>query len=97
MYARVITAQLHLDRIDDFLRFWRELALAPTRQTAGFRDETMYVDRTTGRATAVLHYDSEAAATAAHAGMREGNAALPLAEYFATMPDGAVYEVTQAR
>jgi quinol monooxygenase YgiN len=91
MYARVITAQLHPDRIDDFLRAWQEGTLPTVRQAAGFQDVTMYVDRATGRATMVAHYDSEAAATAAHAGMRERNA--PLAEYFATPPGGGVYEV----
>lgn len=91
MHARVITAQLHLDRIDDFLHAWREGTLPAVRSAAGFRDVTMYVERATGRATMVVHYDSAEAADAAHAGMRERNA--PLAEYFTNPPTGAVYEV----
>lgn len=64
MYARVTTAYIKPEKVDEAVRVWRESVMPAAIKQAGFLRGQMMVDRDTGLGMAIGLWESEAHADA---------------------------------
>ena len=60
MYARVVTAQVSPDKVEEGIRLWRDSVMPAARQQKGFKSGRLLVDRKTGKITSVGLWETEA-------------------------------------
>ena len=60
MYARLITSQYQLDKLDEGLQLYRESILPELKKQPGFKGVMGMVDRSKGKAIALTLWESEA-------------------------------------
>jgi heme-degrading monooxygenase HmoA len=60
MYARVVTATIAPDRLEEFARVWRETVPPSARQQKGFKSARLLVERGSGRVLSVGLWETEA-------------------------------------
>jgi len=60
MYARVVTAQVSPDKVEEGIRLWRDSVMPAARQQKGFKSGRLLVDRKTGKVTSVGLWETEA-------------------------------------
>lgn len=58
MVARVATAEIASDRIDDFMRWWQDLVAGAREHAPGFHGAYLLADREGGRVQSVALFDS---------------------------------------
>jgi heme-degrading monooxygenase HmoA len=91
MYARIITAQLKQDRVEEAVAAWRERVDPLIRQQQGYVEHHLYADRASGRSVVVIHYRAAADLEAAERGFGERMASI--AALLEGRPTAARYEV----
>jgi hypothetical protein len=91
MHARVITAQLAHDRLDEAGRHYRQTLLPNLGHQPGFRGALLLVEADTGKSLTILLWETEADLRAS-----ERDSAYPqqLAASFAGTPTREVYQVS---
>lgn len=60
MHARVTTATIQRDKIDECIRIWRDSVVREARQQKGLRDLLFFIDRSTGKSIVCALWESEA-------------------------------------
>jgi len=60
MYARIVTFQLQLGKLDEALKIARESILPELRQRAGVQEITVLLDRSTNKMAAISLWRTEA-------------------------------------
>ena len=60
MYARVVTAQISPDRVDEAIRLFRDSITPAAREQKGFQSGRLLVDRKTGKVISVGLWETEA-------------------------------------
>jgi heme-degrading monooxygenase HmoA len=91
MYARIISAQLRRERIDEAVEAWRGRVEPLIRQQQGYQEMHLYVDRATGKAVVLVHYAMAADLEAAERGFGERVASI--ADLLEGRPVSERYEV----
>ncbi len=64
MYARVVTAQVAPDKVDETIQLWQDSVMPAARQQKGFMSGRLLVDRKTGKAIASSLWETQADAQA---------------------------------
>ncbi len=92
MFARMITATVPSDKLDEAVRLW-ESTVAPTTQAQeGFINTRVYVDRANGRIRVISLWESEALYTESIPWMQQQLAIF--VPYFTETPVIESYELT---
>ena len=92
MYARVITANVKPDKLNEFSAAFNELVLPDASQERGFKGIYMLQDTTQSRIVGVVLWETEADAQASIEGFQKRR--LPkLAPYLAGQPTAETLEV----
>jgi heme-degrading monooxygenase HmoA len=68
-YIRMTRLQIDTSKVEDGIRFFREVAMPTARREPGFEGARLLVDRTAGTLISMLLWESEAAAQAAESAM----------------------------
>ena len=94
MYARVVTAQVSPDKMEEAIRVWRDSVASALKQQKGFKSGRLLVDRKTGKVVAAAVWETEADLQATG----EGSAffqeqVAKLAGFFTAPPVAEHYEV----
>ena len=94
-YAGVVSLQLQPgpDKADEAMEVWRRTALAQVRQSPGFHDLLLLLDRERDRALSIALYESEAAAQAFETRGSFQQVVALLRDLFVQQPVRTVYEV----
>ncbi len=59
MYARVTSAEIFKEKIDQFIEIYREYVVPAAKQQNGFRGIQLMVDRETGKGMAISYWETE--------------------------------------
>jgi heme-degrading monooxygenase HmoA len=59
MFARVTSAQIHLDKIDKFIEIYKKSVVPAAKAQKGFRGIYLFVDRSTGKGMSIGLWESE--------------------------------------
>jgi quinol monooxygenase YgiN len=60
MYARVVTAQISPDQVDEAIRLWQEFVAPSVKQQPGFNSARLLVERKTGKVRSMGLWQTEA-------------------------------------
>ena len=74
MHARIVTAQVAPDKLDQAAGAFEQQVLPSLRQERGFQRATAYADRGTGKLVVVSEYASAEDLAASEAGFRQRTA-----------------------
>ena len=92
MYARVISVQYQLDKMDEGEQLYRD-SLVNARQQAGFKEAFGLADRTTGKAMSIVLWETEADVKAREASADFQALMAKFAPLLATAPIIETYEI----
>jgi quinol monooxygenase YgiN len=94
MYARIITAQVQHNQLDQARRLYREALLPAAQQQFGFDGGWLLLDRNTGKSLMILLWASEAALKGGEASPGFKQPLAKLAACFIGTPLREAYEVS---
>lgn len=58
MYARIVTVQVHLDKLDQVISIYRDSIVPAAKQQKGFLGARLFTDRTTGKGVSVTRWQT---------------------------------------
>lgn len=93
MYARVITVQWQVDRIDEAITLFREEVVPALKQQTGFANTRLLVDHSTGKGMMVSVWQREADLYASQNSGFLNRQLAHLTQFFATAPTIDRYEI----
>ena len=64
MFARLVTGQTRIDKVDEAIQVWKEKDTPLMESAKGYRGAFLFTDRRTGKAISMTLWDSEADAIA---------------------------------
>ncbi len=59
MFARLTTAQIHVDKIDRFIKLYEESVVPAAKLQKGYKSICLFMDRKTGKGIALAFWESE--------------------------------------
>ena len=59
MFARLVSAQGKVDKLNEMIRIWKEKDMPLMKSVKGYRGAYLLTDRKTGRGTSMTLWDSE--------------------------------------
>ena len=59
MYARLFSAQVKSDKLDELIKVWRDMDTPEMKSEKGYRGAYLLTDRKTGKAISMTLWDSE--------------------------------------
>ncbi len=68
MYARLLTAQVSPEKIDEFIQLWHNKILSTYKEQTGWKSARLLVDRQTGKAILISLWETEAEGLASGTG-----------------------------
>ncbi len=60
MHARLLTAQVSLEKTDEFIQLWHNKILSTYKEQAGWKSARLLVDHQTGKAILISLWETEA-------------------------------------
>lgn len=72
MQARLLTAQVFPEKIDEFIQLWHDKILATYREQTGWKSARLLVDRQIGKAILISLWETEAEGRAGGTGSAQG-------------------------
>ena len=93
MFARTITVQFKVDRVDEAIRIYEQNIVPIARSLEGFKGIYMLVDRETGKAISLSLWSEEEGAVASGQGSRFAEEMPKLADVMTAPPVAERYEV----
>jgi hypothetical protein len=94
MHARIITVQIHHDRLDEATHLYREALLPAAQQQPGFNGGWLLVDRYTGKGLAILLWETETDLKRGEANHLVQQQIAQIAQNFVATPVRELYEVS---
>ena len=93
MFARVTSAVIFKEKIDQFIDIYKEHVVPAAKQQKGFRGIHLFVDRNTGNGMAISYWDSEKDALAKEKSLYYQEQVARFITFFAQQPIREGYEV----
>lgn len=72
MQARLLTAQVFPEKMDEFIQLWHDKILATYREQAGWKSASLLVDRQTGNAILISLWETGSEGQASGMGSAQG-------------------------
>ncbi len=72
MHARLFTAQVAPEKMDEFIQLWHNAMLPTNKEEKGWKSARLLVDRQTGKVLIVSLWETQADATASGTGSAQG-------------------------
>jgi quinol monooxygenase YgiN len=72
MHARLLTAQVSPEKIDEFVQLWHNQILSTYKEQTGWKGARLLVDRQTGKAILISLWEAEAEGLASGTGSAQG-------------------------
>ena len=94
MHARIITAQVQHNQLDEASRLYREMLVPAAQQQPGFKGGWLLLDRHTGKGQAILLWETEADLKAAETNRLLQQRIAQVAQTFVGTPGREIYEVS---
>ena len=94
MHARIITAQVQHDRLNEASRLYQEQLMPTARQQPGFKGAWLLLDRHTGKGLAILLWETETDLRAGETNHYLQQQIAQLAQTFVSTPLREVFEVS---
>lgn len=93
MHARMVTAQVQPDTLDQVITIFREAILPAAQQQKGFVGARLFVDRATNKGRVVSRWQSEADLLAGEASGYYQEQLARVLPFFATPPTREIFEI----
>lgn len=97
MFARTITVQFKVDRVDEAIRIYEENIVPIARSLKGYKGIYLLVDRETGKGISLSLWSEEEGAAASEQGGRFAEEMPKLADVMAAPPVAESFEVCVRR
>jgi hypothetical protein len=94
MHARIITVQIHHDRLDEASHLFQEQLISAARQQSGFKGGWLLMDRHTGKGLAIFLWKTETDLRAGEANSFLQQQLAQMAQTFVSTPLRELFEVS---
>ena len=94
MFARLTTVQIHKERIEEAIKFYRESIVPVAKSQRGFVAAYLLADRKRAKGVSITFWDSEENAVANEKSGYHLEQVTKFLEYFSAVPIAEDYEVT---
>lgn len=94
MHARIITAQIQHDQLNEASRLYQEQLLPTAKQQSGFKGSWLLLDRHTGKGLAILLWETETDLRAGEANHLLQQQIAQMAQTFVSTPLRELFEVS---
>jgi len=93
MYARVTSAEIFKEKIDQFIEIYKEYVVPAAKKQKGFNGTCLMVDRKTGNGMAITYWKSEEDAIANEKSLYYQEQVARFISFFARQPIREGYDV----